>query len=241
MARTGRPREFDRDAALDAAMQIFWRQGYETTSLHQLKQVMGGLSAASFYGAFGSKESLYREALTRYLGTYGQVMAPLHDETLKPRDALEQALRRSARMQTDERLPQGCMVVLSTTNASPENDHLQAFVAAERQRTRNAIRRCVERATAAGELRQDADVVGLAVLAEALLVGMSVQVRDGVSRASIEAAVSNLLQLWDVNRTDDLNLAVGNDSNLRLKLGRPAPGSSTHAHQARKGTPRGSP
>ena len=200
MARTGRPREFDRDSALVAAMQIFWRQGYESTSLHQLREVMGGLSAASFYGAFGSKESLYREALARYLNTHGQVVAPLYDETLKPRDALEQALRRSARMQTDERLPQGCMIVLSAANASPENNHLQAFVAAERQRTRTAIRHCIERAVVSGELQPDADTEGLATLTEALLVGMSVQARDGVSNSAIEAAVSRLLQLWDMSR-----------------------------------------
>ena len=112
MPRTGRPRHFERDDALEAAMQLFWRQGYESTSLDQLKQVMGGLSAASFYGAFGSKESLYREALARYLDTHGQVIAALHDETLAPRTALEQALRRSARMQTDVQLPTGCMIVL---------------------------------------------------------------------------------------------------------------------------------
>ncbi len=202
MPRTGRPREFDRDSALDAAMQLFWRQGYEPTSLEQLKQVMGGLSAASFYGAFGSKEGLYREALARYLDTHGQVVAPLHDETLAPRDALEQTLRRSARMQTDAQLPKGCMVVLSAANASPENRHLQMLVAAERQRTRDAIRHCIERAIASGELRQDADAVGLATLAEALLVGMSVQVRDGVPHAAIAAAMSSLLQLWDMNRPD---------------------------------------
>lgn len=200
MPRTGRPREFDKDGALDAAMQLFWRQGYESTSLSQLKQVMGGLSAASFYGAFGSKESLYREVLARYLETHGQVVAALHDETLKPRDALEQSLRRSVRMQTDALLPKGCMLVLSVANASPENQHLQMLVAAERQRTRDAIRRCIERAVASGELRQDADTVGLASLAEALLVGMSVQARDGVSHAAIEAAISSLLQLWDMNR-----------------------------------------
>ena len=204
MPRMGRPREFDRDVALDAAMQLFWRQGYESTSLDQLKQVMGGLSAASFYGAFGSKESLYRETLARYLDTHGQVVAPLHDETLRPRDALEQALRRSARMQTDAQLPGGCMLVLSTANASPENQHLQALVAAERRRTRDAIRHCVERAVTSGELRQEADVIGLAALAEALLVGMSVQVRDGVPQTAIEAAVSNLLTLWDLNRADRL-------------------------------------
>ena len=181
-------------------MQLFWRLGYESTSLTQLKEAMGGLSAASFYGAFGSKESLYREALAHYLDTHGQVVAPLHDEALKPRDALEQALRRSARMQTDSRLPKGCMVVLSAANASPENQHLQALVAAERRRTRDAIRRCVLRAVASGELREDADVTGFASLAEALLVGMSVQVRDGVSLAEIDAAVSNLLELWDMSR-----------------------------------------
>ena len=201
MPRTGRPREFDRNTALDAATQLFWRQGYESTSLDQLKQAMGGLSAASFYGAFGSKESLYREALTHYLGTHGQVVAPLHDDTLAPRDALEQALRRSARMQTNAQLPRGCMVVLSAANASPGNHHLQTLVAAERRRTRDAIRRCIKRAVTSGELRQDTDAVGLAALAEALLVGMSVQARDGVSHAAIQAAVSGVLRLWDVNRT----------------------------------------
>lgn len=207
MPRTGRPRQFDRDAALDAAMQLFWRQGYESTSLEQLKQAMGGLSAASFYGAFSSKEALYREALARYLGTYGQVVAALYDQTLAPRDALERALRRSARLQTDEALPKGCMLVVSVANASPENDHLQAHVAIERARTREAIRHCIERGAASGELHPNADVEGLATLAEALLVGMSVQARDGVPRAAIEAAVSSLLQLWDANRAKTCHAA----------------------------------
>ena len=199
MPRTGRPRQFDRDDALDAAMRLFWRQGYESTSLSQLKQAMGGLSAASFYGAFVSKENLYREALAHYLGTHGQVVAPLYDDAMPPRDALEQALRRSARLQTDAQLPKGCMLVLSATNASPDNDHLQAMVTAERWRTRDIVRHCVERAVAAGELRADIDISGLTTLAEALLVGMSVQARDGVSLVAINSAISSLLHLWDVN------------------------------------------
>ncbi len=200
MPRTGRPREFDRECALDAAMQLFWRQGYESTSLDQLKRAMGGLSAASFYGAFDSKEKLYREALARYLDTYGQVVAPLYDNTLSAHDALEQALRRSARLQTDPRFPKGCMLVVSMANASPENNHLQAMVAAERQRTRDAIRHGIERGVASGELRQGTDAEGLATLAEALLVGMSVQARDGVSHTAIEAAVSSLLQAWNTDQ-----------------------------------------
>ena len=199
MPRTGRPREFDRDHALGAAMRLFWRQGYESTSLDQLKKAMGGLSAASFYGAFGSKERLFREALEQYLGTHGRVTAPLHDDALRPREALEAVLRRSARMQTEADLPGGCMVVLSAVNMSPENAHLQALVAMERGRTRDGIRRRVAQAIKSGELHPGTDVEGLAMLADALLVGMSVQSRDGVTGAAIDAAVSTLLRLWDAN------------------------------------------
>ncbi len=200
MPRTGRPREFGRDHALDAAMRLFWRQGYESTSLDQLKRAMGGLSAASFYGAFGSKERLFREALERYLGTYGMVVAPLHDDALAPREALEAMLRRSAQMQTQAGLPGGCMVVLSAANMSPDNVHLQALVAKERGRTRDGIRRRVAQATRSGELRPGTDAEGLATLVEALLVGMSVQSRDGVTETAIGAAVSTLFSLWEANR-----------------------------------------
>ena len=202
MPRTGRPRGFDKEAALDAAMRLFWRQGYESTSLDQLKRAMGDLSAASFYGAFGSKESLYREVLARYLATHGQVVSALYDEALTPRGALEQVLRRSARLQTDAAFPGGCMIVMSAANASPANTHLQALVAAERKRTRDAIHACVGRAMRSGELQPGTDAEGLATLCEGLLVGMSIQARDGVSSGALDAAISTVLSLWDVNRAE---------------------------------------
>ena len=135
MARSGRPRSFDRTAALDAAMHLFWEHGDEATSLSQLKATMGGLSSASFYAAFTSKEALFREALRPYLDTHGQVVASLCDPAALPRDALEKALRGSARMQTDPSHPAGCLVVLSTLTSAPENSHLQALLAAEREPT----------------------------------------------------------------------------------------------------------
>ena len=66
MSRTGRPREFDRAEALDAALRLFWQQGYEATSISQLIDAMGGISTASFYATFYSKEALFREAVRRY-------------------------------------------------------------------------------------------------------------------------------------------------------------------------------
>lgn len=197
MARTGRPRRFDRDGAVLAAMRLFWAQGYEATSLAQLKAAMGGISTASFYAAFGSKETLFREVFERYLATHGQVLAPLGDATRPPREAIERAFRDSARMQTDPDHPQGCLMVLALNTCSPENRHLQARLGEERERNRANLQACVERAIAAGELPAAVDPTALATLFSTFLVGLATQARDGVPQAALDAAVSRLMGLWD--------------------------------------------
>lgn len=201
MARTGRPRGFDRNLALDSAMHLFWRHGYEATSLGRLKKAMGGIGPASFYAAFGSKEALFREALALYIDTHGRVTRPLRDEAIPPRDAVERTLRQSVRMQTDPAHPTGCMVALSVGVGGPENADLQAMLRNERLANRNAILRCVERAVAGGELSSETDAAGLAAMFDGLLVGMSVQARDGVSADAMEAAVTKAFAAWDACAT----------------------------------------
>lgn len=199
MARTGRPREFDRDRAIEAATALFWAQGYEPTSLTQLKASMGNISPASFYAAFGSKEALFREVVQHYLATYGQVMAPLWDESLSPREAIERTLRGSARMQSARAHPAGCLVVSGASNCSPENEPVQALLAAERQRTRAGIRACVERAIAIGELKASAATDILPDILTTFFHGMTCEARDGMTSKKLDAAVTSLLTLWDVN------------------------------------------
>ncbi|MFT8990407.1 MAG: TetR/AcrR family transcriptional regulator [Gluconobacter albidus] len=199
MARTGRPREFDRDKAIDAATTLFWAQGYEPTSLNQLKSCMGNISPASFYAAFGSKEALFREVMQHYLATYGQVMAPLWDESLSSRDAIERTLRGSARMQAARTHPTGCLVVSGASNCSPENEPVQALLAAERQRTRAGIRACVERAIASGELKASAATDVLPDILTTFFHGMTCEARDGMTSKNLDAAVTSLLTLWDIN------------------------------------------
>ena len=198
MPRTGRPREFDRATALERAMHLFWEHGYEATSLSQLKEVMGGLSSASFYAAFGSKEALFNEALASYLATHGQVMAPLTDTALPPRKAIEATLRGSARMQSSTAHPRGCMLVLAAATCAPSNRHVQVRLAAERDQNRVAFLARVREAVASGALPATTEAVALASMFDTVLVGLSTQARDGVESTTLDAAICQVMTVWDV-------------------------------------------
>lgn len=199
MARTGRPRSFDRDAALTDAMALFWQHGYEGTSLERLRREMGNLSSASLYAAFGSKEALYKEALQLYLKTHGQVLDVLADTTLPPRYRIERALRASARMQTEPGHPTGCMVTLSATIGSSESEALRAVTMQQRAANRMAIEQCVLSAVKTRELWADTKVKGLARMFDGLLNGLSIQARDGVTESELDDAIDAAMQAWQLN------------------------------------------
>lgn len=207
MATAGRPRNFDRKAAVDSAMLLFWERGYDRASLDELRRAMGGakgISSASFYAAFASKEALYREALARYLDLHGGMVGILRDQRLPPRERLERALRASIAVQGDASHPLGCMLTLSapisalTGQGAGEGAH--AVAAAGRAVTREALRDCLQAGVDAGELAPGADLQGLVALYDGFLLGVSIQLRDGVPMGAIEAAVTCALAAWDAYR-----------------------------------------
>jgi AcrR family transcriptional regulator len=199
MATMGRPRQFDRHRAVDQALQLFWERGYEATSITDLRHAIGdGISAPSLYAAFGSKQGLYQEAIDRYQQTHGQVMAPLHDPHLPPRDALEQALRATVRMQTKSGHPSGCMVALGAMAAgSPDNQAATQPLKVIRAANRQGIRSCIARAVASGELRQGVDAEAVTDMLNGFLLGISVLARDGVGIRRMNAAVDQAMAFWD--------------------------------------------
>lgn len=202
MAVMGRPRTFDRDKAVEQAMHIFWQNGYESTSLNQLKAAMGnGISAPSFYAAFGSKEALFEECMQRYLSTYALVTEYLWDTHVPPRQAIEGTLRNSARMQCDRGHPKGCMVALGVMSApSEENAALTAPLTRSRARTRAGITACVQRGVDSGELRSDTDVRALAAVFDSFLLGLSTLARDGIRFAVMDVAITQVMSVWDAAR-----------------------------------------
>jgi len=198
MPRTGRPRAFNRDEAVAAAMHLFWEHGFESTSLAQLRAAMGDISAASFYAAFESKEALFREVVDQYIASYGQVSESFRDTSISPKAAIEQGLRRSARMQTERSHPLGCLLVLSAVTCSPEHNHIQEILAKERQKVRSWLNDCIERAVANGQLPDSTDIAMLVTLFETFLRGISTQARDDVPFEVIDAAITQLMSIWDV-------------------------------------------
>ncbi|PIF14787.1 TetR/AcrR family transcriptional regulator [Candidatus Pantoea floridensis] len=202
MMRTGRPRQFDRDDAVVKAMHLFWEHGYDSTSLAQLKASIGkGITAPSFYAAFGSKEALFAEAVSCYLQTHAQVTEALWDPDLPARQALETALRNSARMQYDPSHPRGCMVALSVmSSCSEENRHVLNPLEASRKRTRAGIRHCVERGIHSGELKDNEETLSLAVSFSSFMLGISTLARDNVPLVEVERGIAQMMRLWDAAR-----------------------------------------
>jgi TetR/AcrR family transcriptional repressor for divergent bdcA len=196
MGRTGRPREFDVQNVLDKALPLFWEQGYESTTLAQLRGAMG-LSSASFYAAFDSKESLFEAVVQRYADSFGRVTDTLADDSLDPRLALEMTLRDSVRMQTDASHPLGCLIMLACNACGPDGEGSRRLLSARRAHDRDNIARCVARAVEAGQLTSDTSVDAIATMFHSFLLGISTQARDGIPAAILDASVTEIMSIWD--------------------------------------------
>ncbi|MGV9856120.1 TetR/AcrR family transcriptional regulator [Streptomyces sp. NPDC003442] len=197
MSPAGRPRAFVVEGVLEAAMRLFWEQGYEATSMAQLREATG-LSSASLYGAFDSKQGLFERAVEHYLAGPGSVTDIIGDEALSPREAIARMLHGSIDMQTDTSHPRGCLVALSGTVRAPGDDEaaVRRTVAARRALDRARIRECVVRGVATGELAEETDVDGFTSMIHGFLLGVSTQVCDGVSARDLHAAADAVLAAW---------------------------------------------
>lgn len=194
MANIGRPRKFDRNKALEEAMFLFWKYGYEATSLSQLKASMGNISSPSFYAAFESKEKLFKEACQYYVDQYFIVAEPLWNEDLSTKVAIRKTLVQSLNMQYDKGHPLGCMISLNTVMARlEENQHVTEILKKSRIKIHQGFILCIQRGVDSGELISPIDSSGLATIFDSFLIGVSSLAREGVDKKEIESGISQLL------------------------------------------------
>lgn len=191
----GRPRALDRDEALETALQLFWRQGYEGTSVADLTAAMG-VTPPSLYTAFGSKERLYQEALDRYGASYGSFTARALAEEPTARHAVERILRESVAIYSEGPAPRGCMLASGAVACAPEHTLVAADLSRRRLATISTIKARFDRAVTEGELAPSTDTEALAAFYAAVVQGLSIQARDGVDRDVLDAIAATALRAW---------------------------------------------
>lgn len=190
----GRPRQFDTERALDAALLLFWRQGYEATSLAQLTRAMR-ISAPSLYAAFGSKEALFRKVLQRYLERPASYL-PKALQAPTARAAVERLFQGAIHMVMDRRHPDGCLLVHGALAAGPVAEPVRRELALSRERAEALVRHRFLRAVEEGDLSSDVAPAQLASFITTVLWGMSVQAAGGATRAQLQAIAKMALRAW---------------------------------------------
>jgi AcrR family transcriptional regulator len=190
----GRPRSFCKDEALDRALEVFWRKGYEGASICDLTSAMG-INPPSLYAAFGNKEGLFCRALERY--------AALHDSFLSEalalptaKDCIATLLRGTADSLTDKKNPPGCLLVQGIAGSGEHAKCISDELCAQRAANEKRVRERLKRAKAEGDLPDDADPAALARFVATVTQGMAVQAAAGASRAELRRVADTALRAF---------------------------------------------
>lgn len=188
----GRPLEYDPAKALDAAMETFWRCGYEGTSLNDLL-IATGLSKSSFYHAFTSKHQIFQRALTRYCDVLTE---RLRDKLLASNsgwDFIESVMMTAVCEARESDCPRGCMIVNVATEFSNRDARIGKLVTDGVKRITQIFSAAVKRAQKEGSIpaEKDPNLLGRYLLSS--LSGLRTLVKAGNSHTSIAGVVTVIM------------------------------------------------
>jgi AcrR family transcriptional regulator len=189
----GRPRSFDRDAALERAIEVFWAKGYESASISDLTRAMG-INPPSLYAAFGDKEQLFLEAIERYQAVRG--LSCPYGDAATARDAFAALLAYMAEELTSSDHPRGCMMIMAAATASSASPKLQAAVASQRAESQSYMRARIERGIAEGDVPAGTDADALTDFFVTIISGMALQAKDGATRESLLATAERAMTVF---------------------------------------------
>lgn len=193
-----RPREFDEDAALDAAMTQFWSRGYEASSVRDLATAMG-LTSASLYNAFGDKRALYERVLERYVERGFRARVQRLEQKVPPRDAIALFFDEIIRLSVNDPHRRGCMVVNSALELAPHDDSFHRALNGVLKDMEGFFLRCVLAGQKDGSIPRDLDAGDIAKTLLASLMGLRVLARVNPQRKLLEGALRPVLALLGVD------------------------------------------
>jgi TetR/AcrR family transcriptional regulator, transcriptional repressor for nem operon len=190
-----RPREFDEEAVLDAAVQCFWARGYEATSIRDLIEKTG-ITGASLYNAFGDKRALYQRALDHYVED-SVVDRIRRCEALAPREAIGGFFAEIVRRSVNDHQHKGCMLVNAALDVAPSDPGFQRIVAAVLIRVEEFFLDRIEAGQVDRTITRSLAAKTLARHLLGVLMGVRVLARVRPERALLEGVVSGALALLD--------------------------------------------
>lgn len=192
----GRLREFDLDKALNAAMETFWYQGYEATSLADLMTATG-LQKGSIYKAFKDKHSLFLQALERYLEQAYQFHEMQLTQGDFPKERLRYWLQRTLEVYGNYSDNRGCFGVNSVVELAPHDEKVKQLVHYNNYRLQRLLKQTIAEGQARGELRQDLDASDLAIFILHLLNGLFTSLKVSISPEAIKQQVDLAITLLE--------------------------------------------
>jgi AcrR family transcriptional regulator len=195
--KKGRPLSFDRDAALHQAMLLFWRHGYEATTLNDLTAALG-VKPSSIYTVFGDKKRLFLEAVGVYLS------GPITSESIiaqaaNAREAAKGLLVASATGFTGADTPAGCLLASAAISCSHAAGDVQVELAGIRRGIEACLRDKILSSVEAGLMPADSDAETLAAHTMAVIQGMSTLARDGAPRDKLLRVADTAMLIWPAN------------------------------------------
>jgi AcrR family transcriptional regulator len=190
--RTGRPISFDKDAALESAMLLFWEHGFEGTSMADLTQAMG-LNPSSMYAAFGDKHALFSLAVKRYMQIRAQYATKaLEEPTLKK--VIRALFDNTVAFLTTPGHPPTCMTLAGAMGCSVDAAPARDLLTQIRKQNQVAIRERLLKARKSGELSKDVNVDDYTRYLSSILAGLSVQAANGSTKAELRRTAQMALR-----------------------------------------------
>jgi AcrR family transcriptional regulator len=214
-AKKGRPLSFDRERALYQAMLLFWRHGYESTSLNDLTSALG-VKPSSIYTVFKDKKSLFLESVALYLSGPVTPQAIINDAATAF-EAAQGLLQASAMGFTGKNTPTGCLLATSAISCSRASSDVQSHLAEIRQGIEQQLRDKIQQSIKLGHLQKTADASALAAHTMAVIQGLSTLARDGASRAKLLKVSNMAMQAWAAHTASDASLRSSKISSLSIK------------------------
>jgi TetR/AcrR family transcriptional regulator, transcriptional repressor for nem operon len=191
-----RPREFDEECALGAAIECFWRRGYAATSVRDLSAAMG-ISGPSLYNTFGNKRTLFVKALQSYLDQSAWAMIKRLEESLPPKEAVRRFLEEIIEHSVGDRERRGCFLINTALEVAPHDSELGEFIADRFGEIEAFFHRSIRAAQVEGTIPRDRAPRDLARLLLGVLLGIRVLARSKPNRALLESVARPALALLD--------------------------------------------